>query len=228
MSVLLRRSLPLTIGWDGLLPVALLGSLFALVAAQVGAPVAGAALVGALCGPASLLVHELGHAAVARGVDGVRPVRVSIMWGGAATTLEGAYLRGRDHIRVALAGPAASLALAAVLVPAFNLPLQRGSRDVILLLILFNAVVAVVNLIPVEPLDGYKVVVGTLGCILGSEAAARRLIRRVAFGGLAVEALTALVLLAEKPVLGSTSIAIAGGLYGQKLIVRRVRRPAQP
>jgi stage IV sporulation protein FB len=223
--VLLRRPCPVTVGWSGIAPIVLLGGLFGLIAAQVGAPVVAAALVGAVCGPLSLVVHELGHLGIARKVDGVRPIGVSLMWGGAATRLEGRYLRGRDQIMVALAGPAASIALAAALIPAFHLPLPLGVRDVVLLLLLFNVVVALVNLIPVEPLDGYKVVVGLLWSTLGSEASARRLIRRAAFGGLAVEALTALVLLAEKPVLGSTSIAIAGGLYGQKFLVRRARRP---
>src|SRR4051794_40133369 len=188
LLALLRRPFPLRIGWDGLVPVVLLGGLFALVARQVGAPIAGAAVVGAVCGSASLLVHELGHFAAACRVDGVRPRSVSLMWGGAATTLEGAYRRGGDQIQVALAGPGASLALAAALLPVFTLPMGRGARDLVLLLILFNAMVAVVNVVPIEPLDGYKVVVGLFWSALGSEASARRLIRRVAFGGIAVEA----------------------------------------
>jgi Zn-dependent protease len=222
--VLVRGRCLVTIGWSGLVPVVLLGGLFALIAAEVGAPVAGAAVVGALGGSASLLAHELGHVRSARKFPGIRAVSVSLMWGGAATTLEGAYVRGRDQIRVAVAGPAASFTLAVALIPAFCLPLPLGVRDLLLLLLLFNAVVGVVNLIPVEPLDGFKIVVGLLWSALGSETAARRVIRRLALGGLAFEAMTALVLLAEKPMLGSTSVTIAASLYGQKLLVRRVRK----
>jgi Zn-dependent protease len=222
--VLARRPCLVTIGWSGIVPSILLGGLFALVGAQVGAPVAVAAVLGALGGPASLVVHELGHLRSARSVDGVRPVRVSIMWGGAATMLSGGYTRGRDQIRVALGGPAASVALAVALVPGMYLPMPLGYKNLVLLLALFNIAVAVVNLIPIEPLDGYKVIVGLLWSALGSEAAARRLIRRIAFGGFAFEAVSATVLLGEKPVLGGTAIAFAGALYGQKFLVRRIRR----
>jgi len=226
--VVLRRSCPFTIGWSGLVPILLLGGLFAFIGSQVGAPVALAAVTGALGGTGSLLIHELGHVRTARKIPGIRPVGMSLMWGGAATTLDGAYARGRDQIRVAFAGPGASFALAVVLIPAMRLPLPVGFRDLVTLLILFNVAVAVVNLIPVEPLDGYKLVVGLLWSILGTEGSARRFIRRLAFGGLAFEALTAAILLVERPALGSTSIAIVAGLYGQKLLVRRARKLTHP
>jgi len=226
--VLLRRPCLVAIGWGGIAPIVLLGGLFALIGAQVGAPVAAAALVGAFAGSASLLVHELGHLTAARKATGIRPVGVSLMWAGAATTFEGTYGRARDQIRVAVAGPAASFGLAIALIAPLYLPLPQGMRNLILLLALFNATVGVVNLIPVDPLDGYKLVVGLLWSMLGSESSARRLIRRLAMGGLAFEAVSAGVLLMEKPVLGSTSIAIAASIYGQRIFVRRSRGITHP
>ena len=226
--VLLRRPYVVAIGWGGIAPIVLLGGLFALIGAQVGARVAAAALVGAFAGSASLLVHELGHLMAARKVAGLRPVGVSLMWAGAATTFEGAYGRGRDQIRVAVAGPAASFVLAIALIAPLYLPLPQGVRNLILLLALFNATVGIVNLIPIDPLDGYKLFVGLLWTMLRSETSARRLLRRLAMGGLAFEAVSAGVLLIEKPALGSTSILIAASIYGQRMFVRRSRGITRP
>jgi Zn-dependent protease len=226
--VLLRGRFPVTIGRGGLVPVAGLSLLFAAVAFSVHAPVAGAALVGALGGTASLVVHELGHLRAARKLDGVRPLGVSLIWLGAAARLEGSYGKGSSQARVAVAGPATSILLALALVPVLHLPLTAGPKQLVLLLLLFNVAVAAANLIPVHPLDGHKVVVGLLWSMLGSEWAARRLIRRLASAWLALELLGAGALLVEKPALGATVLSIAAGVYGQKLLVRRTRRIVQP
>ena len=222
--VLLRRPFPVTAGRGGLVPVALLGGLFALIGGETGIPIAAATLTGALAGPASLLVHELGHLRAARRAAGVSPVSVSLIWAGAATRFEGAYTRGRDQARVALAGPLASFALALAVIPLFYVPMPLGYKNLVVLLMLFNVAVGLVNLIPADPLDGHKLLVALVWCALGSEAAARRLIRRAAVAWLAVEALGAGALLVEEPALGSAAIAVAASFFGQKLFVRRTRR----
>src|SRR5437773_9060279 len=108
-----RRPVPIVVSRSSLVPIGLLAALFALYSS--GAPtllVLGAAALGGLGGAASLIVHELGHIGAARRLTGVKPVRLSLLWFGAGTRFEGAYRSGRDQATVAIAGPAASLALA--------------------------------------------------------------------------------------------------------------------
>lgn len=214
----------LSIGWGACGPVLLLGALFGWVGAAGGFPVVSAVLLGAVGGTASLLVHELGHVRAARKPAGVQPVRVSLTWLGASTRLEGAYASGGEQARVAIAGPAASLAVAVVLtLSLYLLPVSLGLKTLVLLLAFFNAAIAVLNLIPASPLDGYKLIVGLLWSRLGSEAAARRLVRRVALAVTALEVPGAAVLTVEKPLLGAAVIALAAAHYGQKLLAATIR-----
>jgi len=74
---------------------------------------------------------------------------------------------------------------------------------------------------PAQPPVGYKVVVGRLWVALGSEAAARRLIRRAVMPWAVVELGGTGVLLVERPFLGTTVIAIAASLFAQNRFTRR-------
>ncbi len=213
-SELVLLQVPVTIGRGGLAPVVILGVLFAAIGARAGLPVATAAVFGAIGGTASLIAHELGHVRAARKLRGLRPVGVSLIWLGAATRLEGAYASGRDQARVAIAGPRMSFVVAASLIPLLYLPIPIGLRDIILTLAALNVAIGVMSLIPANPLDGYKLIVGLLWSALGTEAAARRLIRRLALTGGAIE-LAAL--------LGTMVVAIGASLFGQKLLVARRR-----
>jgi len=214
----------LSIGRSAFGPVLLLGTLFAWVGASAGFPVAAAAVLGAVGGTASLLVHELGHVRAARKPAGVRPVSVTLTWLGAATRLEGAYASGGEQARVAIAGPTASFAAAILLVLSlYLLPVSLGLKALVLLLAFFNVAIGVLNLIPASPLDGYKLVVGLLWSTLGSEAAARRLVRRLALTLAALELPGAAFLTVEKPLLGTAVIALAAAHYGQKLLAARCR-----
>src|SRR6267154_857181 len=103
--VLFRYPVPVAIGRGGLMPIIALSLMFACFSAQVGLPVLTAAVLGAVGGTASLIIHELGHVQAARRLTGLRPISVSLIWLGAATRLEGAYASGRDQARVAIAGP---------------------------------------------------------------------------------------------------------------------------
>ena len=215
----------LSIGKGALGPVVLLGGLFAAVSARAGLPIASAAAFGAVGGTASLVIHELGHVRAARKRVGVRPVGISLSWLGAATRLEGRYMSGGEQTRVAIAGPTASFAVAAVLLLSlYLLPISLGLRALVVMLALFNVAVGAMNLIPASPLDGYKLAVGLLWSGLGSEAAARRLLRRVAVAGTALELAGAAVLTVEKPALGTTALALAAGLVVQQLLAARSRR----
>ena len=221
--VLLRRPVAVTIGRGGLVPVAVLALLFAGFGARVGLPVVASAILGALGGTASLIVHELGHVRAARKVAGLRPVSISLMWLGAATRLEGAYASGRDQARVAIAGPATSFGLALLLTPLLFTPIPKSAKGLLLTLVFLNVALGALNLIPANPLDGYKVVVGLIWSLIGTESSARRLIRRVASAWLVVEAVCACFLLVERPALGSAVVLMAASLYSQKLFARRSR-----
>src|SRR5581483_2955548 len=120
--VLARRPVPIVVTPGALAPIAMLAIGFAVYSARAGTLlVLGALALGGLGGAVSLTVHER----AARRLAGVRPVRVSLLWVGAGTQFEGAYRSGRDQAKVALAGPAASLALALALLVAAVFPLPH-------------------------------------------------------------------------------------------------------
>jgi Zn-dependent protease len=219
-STTLRES-PVTLGPGGLALVLALAGVFAVVGAEVGIPVVFAALLGGIGGTASLLVHEYGHVRAARRLPGIRCTVVSLVWFGAATRFEGAYASGREQVRVAIAGPAASFALALSLLGLCFAPMPLTLREGILALALVNAALAVVNLIPAPPLDGYKVLVGLLWCAMRSEQKARRIIRRVGLGWAVLELPFAAVLLAERPRLGVVVLVLAASVFAQKRLATR-------
>ena len=222
----IRRAAPvrLSIGRGACGPFILFGGLFALINARAGFPVAPAAAVGALGGSASLIVHELGHVRAARRHTSLTPVRISLNWLGATTRFEGGYTSGREQVRVAIAGPAASLGLAALLaLSLYVLPDSFELKSLVIMLGIVNIGIAGLNLIPANPLDGYKLVTGLLWSLLGSERAARRLTNRLTVGLMTVELGGAALLTLEKPILGETAMVLAATLLGQKLVVARHR-----
>ena len=109
---------------------------------------------------ASLVAHELSHAVVARrhGVE----TRGIVLWlfGGVAQ-LEGDTPDARAELRVAAAGPAMSLALAAVSGAAAWLLGRTGQSALLVAAVAWlagiNALLGVFNLLPAFPLDGGRV-----------------------------------------------------------------------
>jgi len=181
---------------------------------------AAAALLGGVGGIVSLIVHELGHVSVAKRLAGVRPKKVSVMSLGAAAHLEGSYRNGREQARIALGGPGASFAFALALAVPIFLPGPTGLKVGALGLALLNLGIGALSLLPIHPLDGHKLLVGLVWLAVGSEERARRIIKRVGTGLLAVDLSFAVLLLAERPVIGATVIAVAAVAYGQKRLVR--------
>ena len=200
----------------------MLALLFVAFGFQNDLPLGFAAALGWFGGTASLLIHELGHVRAASRVDGIRGAGVTLIWLGAATNLDGAYESGRDQTKVALAGPRASFGLAIMLtVAAVLLPIPLALKELILALALFNVALAAFNLVPTNPLDGHKIIVGLLWSATGSEERARRLIRRAGYAWLSLELATSALLLVEKPVLGFAIAAVAALFYAQKRFLRR-------
>jgi len=124
---------------------------------------AGAVGAGLFLG--SLLGHEIGHALVARRA-GLRVRGITLWLLGGVAQLEDEPASPGDELRVAIVGPAVSLALAvgfglaAVALSVVGGPALAGV--VAAWLALANAVLAVFNLLPAAPLDGGRVLRGLL------------------------------------------------------------------
>jgi Zn-dependent protease len=106
---------------------------------------------------ASLLLHELGHAVVARRAG--MEIEGIVLWlfGGVAR-FSGLFPSARAELRIALAGPAVSLAIGISLVLAGALiPLPSEVDGVVSWLGTINLVLLVFNMLPALPLDGGRV-----------------------------------------------------------------------
>ncbi len=222
-----RPTVPVLIGKAGLVPIVALAAMFTIFGVQVGLPVALSAIFGGVGGTVSLLFHEFGHVRAAGKLTSVRPMSVSLVWGGAATTLDGRYMRGVEQTRVAIGGPAASFTFAFSLIAVCLLPSPLSVKEPLLLLAAFNVMIGLLNLFPAYPLDGYKVATGLLWSLTGCESRSRRILRRIGIGWAALEFPAALMLVAEKPRLGGFVIIVAATLIAQKRYVHRLKR-SQP
>ena len=222
--MLVRWPVPIVLSPGALVPLGVFALIFVVFSGTRDPSIlAATALLGGIGGVVSLIVHELGHVSIARRLSGVRPEKVSVMSLGAAAHLEGSYRNGREQARVAFGGPEASFAFAIALTVPLFLPAPTDLKVGALALALLNVAIGALSLLPVHPLDGHKVVVGLVWWAVGSEEKARRIIRRVGTGFLAVDLSFAVLLLAERPALGATVIAVAAVAYGQKRFVRAPR-----
>jgi Zn-dependent protease len=223
--VVAQRPVPIVLTRGAFVP----GSVFALLFVAFSGMKTPSALLafaalGGVGGVLSLIVHELGHVSIARKLAGVRPEKISLISFGAATHLTGSYRSGRDQARMAIGGPQASLAFAlALAVPVF-LPAPFWLRAAALGLALLNVLIAVLSLLPVHPLDGHKLIVGLVWWAVGSEAKARRIVRRVGISLVVVDVSAVALLVAERPLLGITVAGLAAVALAQKRFVGRTPR----
>lgn len=109
---------------------------------------------------ASLLLHELAHALTAR-LYGVETKAITLFLFGGVAEMSEEPKRAMDEFRIAVAGPAMSLALAAFFWALASVAaLAKFSpiiTEVLGYLALINFVLAVFNLLPAFPLDGGRV-----------------------------------------------------------------------
>ena len=132
------------------------------------------AFVFALLG--SIVLHELGHALMARRY-GIETEDITLYLFGGVARLRRMPRSAGPELLIALAGPAVNLAiiaaLMAVIVPASLLGLSTMFLEVVALL---NACLAGFNLLPIFPMDGGRVLrallTGWLGRARATEAAA--------------------------------------------------------
>lgn len=116
-------------------------------------------LLSALLLFASILLHELGHAVVARR-HGVEIEEIDLWLLGGVARMSGYPKHALDELRFALAGPAVTLAIA-LFFGAIAVALPASAPDwlqaVVSYQAVINAVILVFNLLPAFPLDGGRV-----------------------------------------------------------------------
>jgi Zn-dependent protease len=224
----LPQAATLSVSPGGLLPMAVVSAIFIAyteVAHHSDASwVMVAATIGAAGAFVSLFVHELGHVHAARRADGVRVRRVVMMSLGAATHLDGAYRSGRDQMRVAIAGPVASVGFATALFLCLAFPMPLSARWALFLLVLLNLGIAFVALLPVHPFDGHKLLVGLIWTVVRSEARARRILRRAGAAMVCCDLGTTALLVVERPRLGAAVAAFGAAIVTERFIARALRR----
>jgi Zn-dependent protease len=163
--------IPVGASWSALLIAALIA--WSLAGSLLPAEVPGlapaaywlAGLAGAGLFLGSLLAHEVGHALVARRA-GLRVRGITLWLLGGVAQLEDEPASPGDELRVAIVGPAVSLALGVGFgLAAVALAVLGGPAVVVAVagwLALGNAALALFNLLPAAPLDGGRVLRGLL------------------------------------------------------------------
>lgn len=142
-------------------------------ASYAGAGTAFAAVLGVgflLAVFASVLMHELGHALVARRY-GIRTRKIILSPIGGLAQLDGMPAKPRQELMVALAGPAVNFALAAVL---FAIGSGMGGSPLFGLLdglVWANVTLGAFNLLPAFPMDGGRALRAFLATRMGSHSA---------------------------------------------------------
>ncbi len=134
---------------------------------------------------ASVLLHELGHSVVARGL-GVPILGISLFPFGGMAKMAGMPRGPRDEIAIAIAGPIVSLVLAAgFYVTAGLFPVGGGAAAALGYLARINGMLGLFNLLPALPMDGGRVFRAWLALkrpFLQATLTATRLSRFIAWG----------------------------------------------
>ena len=131
----------------------------AQVAGIAPAAAYGLGLASALLLFASILLHELGHALVARRY-GIRVLEIDLWLLGGVARMEGEARAPGDELRYALAGPGVTAVILAcfggldLLLPSSTSAMLRALVDY---QVLINALILGFNLMPAFPLDGGRV-----------------------------------------------------------------------
>ena len=182
----------------------------------------GVAIVGLAF--ASVLVHELGHAVVARRL-GVRTTGIELGFFGGAAKMIDIPRRAGDEIKIAAAGPLVSLALAALGLGLGALGGGTVAGTILGWIGWTNLVLALFNLIPALPMDGGRILRAILSTrmsfIRATDTAV--IVSRVFAVGLA---LVGLAIGAYQLVLFAPLLWLLGNR--ERLFARMTERPRHP
>jgi len=141
-------------------------------------------LVSALLLFASILLHELGHAVVARR-RGVRVEGIDLWLLGGVSKLKDSPHRPDDELRYAAAGPAVTVVVAALFgVASLALPSSAPAavRALVDYQFAVNSLILGFNLIPAFPLDGGRILRAIVWRLVGDVARATRIAAAVGRG----------------------------------------------
>lgn len=131
---------------------------------------------------ASVVAHELAHAAIAR-VLGLPVIGVTVFYLGGVTQLAREPDDARDELAIAVAGPLTNLALGAGLVLSAEVLATTTVASVALgFLGEINVAIGVFNLLPGHPLDGGAILRAGLWQLLGDRLRAARITARLGQG----------------------------------------------
>ena len=115
----------------------------------------------------SVLLHELGHAAMARAF-GISTRHITLYPFGGIAAIEREPKAGSQEFFIAVAGPVVNFVLAGVLMPLSYLGVQIVPQ-----LILINVAMGIFNLIPAYPMDGGRVLRSWLSGSMGKTKATK-------------------------------------------------------
>lgn len=118
----------------------------------------------------SVLLHELGHALVARRF-GIQTRRIVLLPIGGIAQLEGQPRSPRQELAIALAGPAVNLVIAAGLFVVGGLAGIPSGYGLLGSLMLANLSLALFNLVPAFPMDGGRALRAVLAMRVGGRRA---------------------------------------------------------
>lgn len=179
---------------------------------------------------ACVLLHELGHALVARRYD--VPMRgITLFIFGGVAEMGGEPKHARAEGFVAVGGPAVTAGLIGVFYGIRFAPLPTAVMGVVEYLLLLNVVLLAFNAIPAFPLDGGRVLRAILWHFKGSLRKATQICSQIGLGfGAALIILGVLMLLVGN-VLGAIwwvligmFLRYAAGMSYQQVLVRQVLR----
>ena len=185
---------PIRIHYSWVLTVSVVSALFAVLYFRglPGVSAAGAAALGVATSVlllASVLIHELAHAAAAAR-SGLKVSGITLRVFGGATELEGHPRGAATELRIALAGPFMTLVLFVLFLAAGQL--LTAAPDPVLAvmnnLALINGLLLAFNLVPAVPLDGGRILRAVLWAVWDRPLAATRAVAATggAFGLLMV------------------------------------------
>ncbi|MCA9677001.1 MAG: site-2 protease family protein [Myxococcales bacterium] len=139
-----------------------------IVAVEAGAGATAVAIDAAflLALFATVVVHELGHATMARRF-GIRTHAITLLPIGGVASLERMPERPRDELAIAIAGPLTSLGLAGLLFAIAGAVPAGAAHALLARLAWVNLLLAGFNLLPAFPMDGGRVLRAALALRLG-------------------------------------------------------------